>query len=270
MCLVGDFGTESYFVSDYPVLYSLNSVLSNGIKQMNLITEYASRPEIAIGLFKMPSSVVAVTDHSVTGKNYLKPRILTFSPVLGRPEEVLLRLHAVGMEESPIVQKEQTVLLSNLFKTESLKSIFEGCRMVPYSFDHYPADIVYNDPPQSTQQETSVIKFFQTIQNSLKHQEYRRMIVWCDFITQNGSSSFLRDYGESIAINGFFYVNPENVKKHDKGNWKKWLSYCERLSFRGSTDWANEILFAKCLPRMNKKDMKIMSIPICEDVDEAA
>ena len=59
---------------------------------MNLTTEYASRPDVAPGLFKMPSSIIGVTDNPVNGKNYLKPRILTFSPVLGSPEEVMLRL----------------------------------------------------------------------------------------------------------------------------------------------------------------------------------
>lgn len=237
---------------------------------MNLITEYASRPDVAIGLFKMPSSVVAVCELTEGGKTVLKPRVLTFSPILGNNEEIMLHLYASGCEDLPTLLKEEKIYLKYLFNSDALKSIFEGCRMIPYSFDNYPADIVYNDPPQSLIQETSVVKYFQTIHNSLKHQEYRRMVIWCDFITQNGSKSFLSDYGEKIISSGFTYVNTENVKKYDKKNWTKWLSWCEKLCLRASTNWANEILFAKCLPRMKKKDMTVMSIPICEDVDNAA
>lgn len=235
---------------------------------MNLVTEYVSRPEIAPGLFKLPSSIMAVTDFTANGKNVLRTRVLTFSPILRNLNEVMLRLYGVGTDDAPFLIKEQNIFLKYLFTAEAFKPIFEGCRMMPYLFDTYPADIVYNDPPLSVEQEKSVAEYFKNFHNSMRHQEYRRTLLWYDFITHHGSKLLLSNYGGSLSTNDLTYVNPENVKKHDKVVWKKWISWCDHLCLQANNNWANELLFAKCLPRMTKKDLMFMamSFPVCEDV----
>ncbi len=233
---------------------------------MNLLTEYVSRPHVAISLLKLPCSIIG-NDSS------LNPRTLIISSV--NKDEVSLELYGSGNKDIPELITQGKMYSKYLFDSSAYKNIFSGCKMMPYIYENYPISEIVNDPPQNIEQELKNKKYFTTIHNSKTHQEYRRMIIWLKFIRDNifsdsykKTKDLPKTYWKRIT-DGSKFIEPQDVKLYDKETWNKWVSWCEKLILKKSNDWATELLFAKTLPRMNKKEMASLCIPWTEEGEAA-